>query len=259
MFQSYWTEKPTLIDYGRPRTKDTVADVLHPHAHTLSLCLKPFKLSTKGLHYEMKPGYIFLIPSKQASDYFYMNNNFKATILFAIFKTDLKLDNYALFRDTEKDFRWLKTEFIKLIDFAESDITHAEIILWNILRYHEKFEPFSSIEGDEESIISPIISKVNSYIDKRLDQGISIQEMSEELNITQKRLSKTLSEFTGQTTVRYIHYRRMNKVEVLLRDANSSIKEVAAKLGYGDLHYFNKCVKRYYGRSPSAIRESLGD
>lgn len=78
-----------------------------------------------------------------------------------------------------------------------------------------------------------------------------------QLNITPKYLSKICRDNSGRSASEWIREYAMMDVRCHLRNSSLSIKEVADKLGYSSLGFFGKTVKRWFGMTPSALREAL--
>jgi AraC family transcriptional regulator, transcriptional activator of pobA len=76
-----------------------------------------------------------------------------------------------------------------------------------------------------------------------------------ELNVTAGTLSRTLTKLTGRSTKQLITDRVTLEAVRLLRFSDLSIKEIAAKLGFGDQFAFSKAFKRQRGEAPLDFRE----
>ena len=75
-----------------------------------------------------------------------------------------------------------------------------------------------------------------------------------ELGVTTGTLSRTLTKLTGRTTKQLILDRVLLEAARLLRFSDLSIKEIAARLGYGDQFAFSKAFKRQRGEAPLDFR-----
>jgi AraC-like DNA-binding protein len=65
--------------------------------------------------------------------------------------------------------------------------------------------------------------------------------------------------FEGEDTSfsEFVRYRRLLRAHRLLADprrVEQSIASIAFEVGFGDLSYFNRAFKRFYGATPSEIR-----
>jgi AraC family transcriptional activator of pobA len=75
-----------------------------------------------------------------------------------------------------------------------------------------------------------------------------------ELGVTTGTLSRTLTKLTGRSTKQLITDRVMLEAARLLRFSDLSVKEIAARLGFGDQFAFSKAFKRQRGEAPLDFR-----
>ena len=78
-----------------------------------------------------------------------------------------------------------------------------------------------------------------------------------QLNISPKYLSKICRETSGRAASEWIREYAMLDIKCHLRNSSLSIKEVANRLGYSSLAFFGKTVKRWFGITPSELRDKL--
>ena len=98
------------------------------------------------------------------------------------------------------------------------------------------------------------IWKARKFIDKHLDEALSLTKIAAPLNITANYLSEKFKEVTGVNFVRYVGQTRITKARDLLRNSNLRISEIAFAVGFQSLSQFNRTFKKLSGRSPSAFR-----
>jgi AraC family transcriptional regulator, transcriptional activator of pobA len=75
-----------------------------------------------------------------------------------------------------------------------------------------------------------------------------------ELGVTTGTLSRTLTKLTGRSTKQLITDRVMLEAARLLRFSDLSVKEIAARVGFGDQFAFSKAFKRHRGEAPLDFR-----
>jgi AraC family transcriptional regulator, transcriptional activator of pobA len=75
-----------------------------------------------------------------------------------------------------------------------------------------------------------------------------------ELGVTTGTLSRTLTKLTGRSTKQLITDRVMLEAARLLRFSDLSVKQIAARLGFGDQFAFSKAFKRHRGEAPLDFR-----
>ena len=103
-----------------------------------------------------------------------------------------------------------------------------------------------------------LVRKAQDYIEENVSSDISLNEISEELNISSYYFSKLFKEETGEGFVEYLTKRRVEKAKEMLKDPSKSIKEVGSDCGYSDPNYFSRIFKKSTGMTPTEYKERAG-
>ena len=72
---------------------------------------------------------------------------------------------------------------------------------------------------------------------------------------TKSTICRLIKKHTGKTFSEYLCFARLNHACILLRDSELSVAEIAARVGFGSVEYFNRRFKATYQTSPSHWRE----
>ena len=103
-----------------------------------------------------------------------------------------------------------------------------------------------------------LIKQALEYIEKNVGKDISLNEISEQLNISSYYFSKLFKEEAGEGFVEYLTKTRVEKAKDMLKDPSRSIKEVGSECGYSDPNYFSRIFKKSTGMTPTEYRERAG-
>ena len=103
-----------------------------------------------------------------------------------------------------------------------------------------------------------LVRKAQDYIEENVSREISLNEISEELNISSYYFSKLFKEETGEGFIEYLTKRRVEKAKEMLKDPSKSIKEVGSDCGYSDPNYFSRIFKKSTGMTPTEYKERAG-
>ncbi len=95
-------------------------------------------------------------------------------------------------------------------------------------------------------------------LERDLTKSHEARHYASELGVTTGTLSRTLTRLTGSTTKQLILERVMLEAARLLRFSDLSVKEIAARLGYGDQFAFSHAFKRQRGEAPLDFRNRVG-
>lgn len=90
----------------------------------------------------------------------------------------------------------------------------------------------------------------NNYMDK-----ITIEDIAEELNLSQSHFMKFFKQTMGTTFTDYLNDYRLTMASRLLISSESSILDIAAEVGFDNLSYFNRMFKRRFDTTPREYRK----
>jgi AraC-like DNA-binding protein len=114
--------------------------------------------------------------------------------------------------------------------------------------------------GVDERIIRPEILKmreIKSYIRQNILRGtaISLPELANKFSLSEASLKRYFKKFSNTTFSDFYNNERLKKAfDVINNEKDSTIQEVANKLGYKNTSHFAKAFKAFYNFYPSEIR-----
>ncbi len=104
------------------------------------------------------------------------------------------------------------------------------------------------------------LKKVTSLIEEHLDDSdLSVGKLCELGNFNEKQLYRKLKQFTGLSTVKYIHSIRLKKSAQLLQSGNFTVSEVMYSVGFSNASYFTRTFSSVYKMTPSDYMKSFKD
>ena len=83
--------------------------------------------------------------------------------------------------------------------------------------------------------------------------GLTVEEIAQHCCISQVYLRKLFARELATTPFRYLTEIRMEHARMLAEEKRP-LKEIAARVGYGDVFQFSRAYKRHFGYSPSRDR-----
>lgn len=123
-------------------------------------------------------------------------------------------------------------------------------LVWNIV--HKKTE-----KSNEETIeIDLLAQRIKNYIDENYYEDISLQTISEALNISTYYLAHVFKKATGYSPLQYILRRRIGEAQTLLISTDLPATVIAAKVGYNNPSHFNLIFTKNVGMSPRKYRKN---
>lgn len=88
------------------------------------------------------------------------------------------------------------------------------------------------------------------FIESSYATQVSLQEISDSVNMSPKYFCRFFQEMTHRTPFDYLNYYRIERACYQLLTTNQTITEVAFSCGFNDLSYFIKTFKKYKGITP---------
>jgi AraC family transcriptional regulator, alkane utilization regulator len=85
----------------------------------------------------------------------------------------------------------------------------------------------------------------------------TVSELAREAGISRSVLAARFTKLIGESPMRYLAGWRVQLAKQMMRDADSSIAEIAARVGYESEAAFNRAFKRGAGSPPAAWRRGL--
>lgn len=102
------------------------------------------------------------------------------------------------------------------------------------------------------------IHKLEAYVEKHYgDKGLSIQRISQHLDLSLNYTCGLFKKKTGRTINDYIISLRVRKARDMLKDRDIRIYEIADRAGFRNANYFARIFKKKTGFSPSEYREKF--
>ena len=138
----------------------------------------------------------------------------------------------------------LKALIMKLLIVLCREIEGESDVISN--RYHCSFA-----SSEKKNMVQSIIE----YMEKGYKEDISLDRIAKNMYVSPVYISKIFKEETGDSPINYLIKIRLAKAEEMLKESTLSIKAIAQNVGYSDAYHFSKLFKKYYGISPSQVKQ----
>lgn len=97
--------------------------------------------------------------------------------------------------------------------------------------------------------------RVFEYIDRHLDDALTVARLSKVANFSTFHFHRQFSEFTGMTVARYIQMMRLRRASYqLVFNPHRRIIDVALEAGFANPESFSRVFKKSFGQTPSQFR-----
>jgi transcriptional regulator GlxA family with amidase domain len=102
------------------------------------------------------------------------------------------------------------------------------------------------------------IGRVQDYIEKNFDEGLTINGLAEKFNMSPRTFIRKFTTITGNTPLEYIQRVRVEAAKRLLEKGKLTVEQVCMEVGYGDFGFFRNIFKRLTGLTPQEHKRKYG-
>jgi LacI family transcriptional regulator len=106
------------------------------------------------------------------------------------------------------------------------------------------------------SVEDPQLRRAMSYLSERLQEGISVGQMCDELRLARRSLERKFREFYRCTPWEMLCRLRVARAKQLLVQSNHTIGRISELCGFNDAERMAVVFKRLVGEPPSSFRKS---
>ncbi|WP_027391843.1 helix-turn-helix domain-containing protein [Aquimarina latercula] len=132
--------------------------------------------------------------------------------------------------------------------------------LSTLLKYAKRFYERQFLNRKELS--NNLLEQFNQQLSKYFDSGQlqekgipSIEQIADQLSVSQRYLSDTLKKESGKTSTEHLQLYLIDEAKNVLLNPNKTISEVAYELGFEYPPYFSRLFKKKEGISPKEYRK----
>ncbi|NIK67037.1 response regulator [Paenibacillus sp. BK720] len=130
--------------------------------------------------------------------------------------------------------------------------TMNDIVSWLRRRFFELSELlFNKRRKKDRKLIADIIG----YMEEHLVQKVTLKEVAAQFHFTPNYLGFLFKEETGVAFSDYLNDIRIRKASVMLDDPRLKVYEIAERVGYKNVIYFNRMFKQATGMTPGEYRK----
>lgn len=233
--------------------------------------------------YELKPGYLYLIPSFSLSRYqcdtvmeqYYLS--FLEEPGSSIFdQASFCYETPALANDEQLFSRLLTlhpNRSLPNIDPKAYD-NRADLLSFNQPVVFQPDSRGTETQGillqllsrfirpadDTEKPLPPTtkqFSQVLAYIHTHLHEKLSVEQLAALQRLNVDYFSRQFQAVLGSRPIDYIINKRMEQAQLLVATSSLSLPEIAEQVGIADIYYFSRLFKRRFGMPPGRYRKLI--
>lgn len=100
----------------------------------------------------------------------------------------------------------------------------------------------------------PHLRRARDHIDRHYREPLDLDVLARVAQVSKFHLVRSFEAAYGETPIRYVTRRRIERAQDLLRHANLTVTEVCVMVGFASLGSFSARFTQLVGESPTAYR-----
>lgn len=137
-------------------------------------------------------------------------------------------------------------------EFVLSDLTNSnDLKVVRAVRTILPLSPCLHLNPDNYNVVRQIVNVITEHYGNR---HLNLKSVAKEINISPSNLSRILNKQFEVSFRHLLREIRIQQAKRMLSSTQYSVKEVAARVGFSDTHYFSRSFKKVMGLSASEYR-----
>jgi AraC-like DNA-binding protein len=100
------------------------------------------------------------------------------------------------------------------------------------------------------------LRRVRAYIDGHIGDRISLEQLARQAGVSRFHFARQFRLSTGESPMGYLRRIRIERSKSILQSRETTIAEVATRLGFSDQSHFTRIFGRLVGVSPGSFARS---
>jgi YesN/AraC family two-component response regulator len=143
----------------------------------------------------------------------------------------------------------------KPFNFDLLNLRISNLIKWRKTSEQTRLDPQVK-QIEITSLDEKLVQDATTYVEDNINNPeLSVESLSEAMNMSRVHLYKKLLMLTGSTPSEFIRLIRLRRAEQLLCQSQLSVAEISYMVGFNNPRYFSKYFKEMYGMMPSQYKE----
>ncbi|MFI3281060.1 MAG: AraC family transcriptional regulator [Rikenellaceae bacterium] len=232
--------------------------------------------------YDVEPGYLYIIPAycmhhyqcdsdfslyyihlyEEEDNHLTIGENYNFEHKIPATEIDNVVVKHLLACNPDKSLRSYNpqfydnhTTFIGDISISTHDAPHLQMETESILRL--LISHFVKYAKPKNEKLDDRIAKTLLYIRSNLANPIEVADLAKLSCVSVEYFTRKFTSQIGESPIKYIQTKRMQRAQLLLMVNTTHIKDVAYAVGFNDVSYFNRVFKKTVGCTPQEYRRQI--
>jgi len=99
------------------------------------------------------------------------------------------------------------------------------------------------------------LRRAHDHIDRHYEQPLDLDGLARVAAVSKYHFARSFEATYGETPIRYLTRRRVERAQDLLRHANLTVTEICTAVGFASLGSFSRRFSQLVGESPTGYRD----
>ena len=113
----------------------------------------------------------------------------------------------------------------------------------------------SSAASEVRLDLLPHLRRARDHIDRYYQRDLTVDQLAAVGGISKYHFAQCFQAAYGETPIRYLTRRRIERAQDLLRGANLTITEICMAVGFSSMGSFSSRFRQIVGETPTAYRD----
>ena len=133
-------------------------------------------------------------------------------------------------------------------------VCYLQEVLLLIMQFYETMN-HKTLLTDSKSAQNDLLSEILAYMNKRLTEPLTIEDICHEFFISRSSLQALFKTHLNTSPKNYLLNIKLQKSKELIRENQYTISEIAYRLGFSSIHYFSRLFKKYFNQRQATMPE----
>lgn len=135
-------------------------------------------------------------------------------------------------------------------------LNRLELLLIELVRTNRYYMDSPRMFHNKEIIIDPFCLSVIGYMESRLYEKMTMDELCRALSFSKSYVSRRFSAICGHSVMEYYNRMKIGEAKRLIRETELTFAEISDRLMLANSHYFSTLFAKYAGMTPTQYKKS---
>ncbi|MGG4130782.1 AraC family transcriptional regulator [Paenibacillus illinoisensis] len=152
----------------------------------------------------------------------------------------------------------LLLRYLNEMEKAWIHASHLDQLQLKSLFYQFVHELMSQLAEQEIRTARPDpVKQVLQYIQTHYREHMTLDTLAHHFNYSSRHLSMQFKRKTGSSPIDYLIQLRLTEAKKLLGYSDTTLRDIAAEVGYSDVYYFSRLFKKHVGMPPIRYQQKV--